>query len=220
MRNFIFLILTAVMLMCPAAAMASMQWGEGEEAGGGAASAGASASGGTSATAGAGDLSNVPAAISAFAPKYALRANVADLIQGATLGVEASVGFARHWSADADVRYNPYFDALRQRSFGFGARFWPWYVYSGLWLSGKARYQEYSASTDMTSEGDRYGGSLTAGYSRMLGRHLNLDVGFGLWGGYETYSVYECETCGRIRERGAKYFLLPDEVILALTLVF
>ena len=53
-----------------------------------------------------------------FAPKYALRANVAELVQGATLDFEASVGFSRHWSADADVRYNPYFDALRQRSAG------------------------------------------------------------------------------------------------------
>ena len=155
-----------------------------------------------------------------FETKYALRTNIAELAQGATLDMEASVGFSRHWSADADVRYNPYFDALRQRSFGVGARYWPWYVYSGVWLSGKARYQEYSMASSATEEGDRYGGSLTAGYSRMLGRHLNLDFGLGLWGGYETYSVYACETCGRIRERGAKYFLRPDQLILALTLVF
>lgn len=152
--------------------------------------------------------------------KYALRANVAELAQGGTLDFEASVGFSRHWSADADVRYNPYFDASRQRSFGVGARWWPWYVYSGLWLSGKARYQEYSMASAFTEEGDRYGGSLTAGYSRMLGKNLNLDFGLGFWGGYETYSVYACETCGRIRERGSKYFLRPDQLILALTLVF
>lgn len=155
-----------------------------------------------------------------FAPKYALRANVAELVKGATLDFEASVGFSRHWSADADVRYNPYFDTLRQRSFGLGAKWWPWYVYSGLWMSGKARYQEYSEQSAYTREGDRYGGGLTAGYSRMLGRHLNLDFGLGVWAGYETYSVYACQTCGRIQERGAKYFLRADQLILALTLVF
>ena len=155
-----------------------------------------------------------------FAPKYAVRANVVELLQGATLDVETSVGFSRHWSADADVRYNPYFNSLRQRSFGVGARYWPWYVSSGVWLSGKARYQEYSVLSSTSSEGDRVGGSLTAGYSRMLGRHLNLDFGLGFWGGYETYSVYACETCGRIRERGAKYFLRPDALVLALTFVF
>ena len=202
MKNFIFLILAAFLLICPAAPAPAMPWGEED----------------TSAPAD----NPAPAleTVAAFAPKFALRANVAELLQGATLGVEASMGFSRHWSADADVRYNPYFDALKQRSLGVGARFWPWYVYSGLWLSGKARYQEYSEKAAFTSEGDRYGGSFTAGYSRMLGRHLNLDLGFGLWGGYETYSVYECETCGRIRERGAKYFLMPDEFVLALTLVF
>ena len=157
---------------------------------------------------------------SAFDTKYALRANMAEFVQGATLNMEASVGFSRHWSADADVRYNPYDEVQRQRSFGLGARWWPWYVYSGVWLSGKARYQEFSVASDETAEGDRYGGSLTAGYSRMLGRHFNLDLGLGLWGGYETYSVYACETCGRIRERGAKYFLRPDELIVALTFVF
>ena len=56
--------------------------------------------------------------------------------------------------------------------------------------------------------------------SRMLGKNLNLDFGLGFWAGYETYSVYACETCGRIRERGSKYFLRPDQLILALTLVF
>ena len=155
-----------------------------------------------------------------FEPKFALRANVAELAQGGTIDVETSVGFSRHWSADADVRYNPYSEDSRQRSLGVGARWWPWYVYSGLWLSGKARYQEYSVLSSTSSEGDRVGGSLTAGYSRMLGRHLNLDFGLGLWGGYETYSVYACETCGRIRERGAKYFLRPDALVLALTFVF
>ena len=208
MRNFFFLILTALMLICSARADASAI---GEEL----PSEKVSTAGAPS-----GDAAEIATGVAAFAPKFAFRANVADLLNGATLGVEASVGFTRHWSADADVRYNPYFDALRKRSLGVGARFWPWYVYSGLWLSGKARYQEYSMSSHYTSEGDRYGASFAAGYSRMLGRHLNFDLGLGLWGGYETYSVYECETCGRIRERGAKYFLLPDSFILAFTLVF
>ena len=162
----------------------------------------------------------VSAGAQEFAPKFALRANMAELVQGGTIDVETSVGFSRHWSADADLRYNPYYDASKQRSLGVGARWWPWYVYSGLWFSGKARYQEYSMLAEYSEEGDRVGGSLTAGYSRMLGRHLNLDFGLGLWGGYETYSVYACETCGHLRERGARYFLRPDALVLALTFVF
>lgn len=155
-----------------------------------------------------------------FAPKFALGANLGGLLSGATVSVEASAGVSRHLSIDAVARYNPWFEASRQRSVAFGTRWWPWYVYSGWWVSGKARYQEFNTVEELSTEGDRYGGSLSVGYSRLLGKHFNLDVGFGMWGGYESYSVYECETCGSIREQGENYFLRADEFIIALTYIF
>lgn len=155
-----------------------------------------------------------------FAPKFALSTNFGGLLSGATVSVEASAGVSRHLSIDAAARYNPWFEASRQRSVALGTRWWPWYVYSGWWLSGKARYQEFNAVEEFSTEGDRYGGSLSVGYSRLLGKHFNLDVGFGMWGGYESYSVYECETCGTIREQGENYFLRADEFIIALTYIF
>lgn len=155
-----------------------------------------------------------------FAPKFALSTNFGGLLSGATVSVEASAGVSRHLSIDAAARYNPWFEASRQRSVALGTRWWPWYVYSGWWLSGKARYQEFNAVEEFSTEGDRYGGSLSVGYSRLLGKHFNLDVGFGMWGGYESYSVYECETCGAIREQGENYFLRADEFIIALTYIF
>ncbi len=170
----------------------------------------------------------------AFSPQFALSANLGTLLSGA-VSVEASAGFSRHWSVDASARYNPLIEDYLQRSFAIGGRFWPWYIYSGFWLSGKARYQEYreatgssslwnnpveSLSESLSGEGDRYGGSLSLGYSRMIGKHFNIDFGIGLWGGFETYAVYECGSCGRIKERGEKYFLRADEWVLALTYVF
>ncbi len=155
-----------------------------------------------------------------FAPKFAIGTNFGGLLSGATVSMEVSAGVSRHLSIDAAARYNPWFDASKQRSVALGTRWWPWYVYSGWWLSGKARYQEFNAVEEFSTEGDRYGGSLSVGYSRLLGKHFNLDVGFGMWGGYETYSVYECETCGTIREQGEKYFLRADELIIGLTYIF
>lgn len=157
----------------------------------------------------------------AFSPLFALSANLGSLASRA-VSIEASAGVSRHWSADASVRYNPFSEVPSQRSFALGGRYWPWYVYSGMWLSGKARYQEYRSaeSEDHSGEGDRYGGSFSLGYSRMLSRHLNLDFGLGVWGGYETYSVYDCGTCGSLREKGQKYFLRADELVLSLTYVF
>lgn len=155
-----------------------------------------------------------------FSPKFAIGANLGGLLSGATVSVEASAGVSRHFSIDAAARYNPWFEASRQRSVALGTRWWPWYVYSGWWFSGKARYQEFNAVEDLSTEGDRYGGSISVGYSRLLGKHFNLDIGFGMWGGYESYSVYECETCGAIREQGEKYFLRADEFIIALTYIF
>lgn len=164
--------------------------------------------------------SETAARLPSFSPKFAIGTNFGGLISGATVSLEASAGVSRHFSIDAAARYNPWFEASRQRSVAFGARWWPWYVYSGWWFSGKARYQEFNAVEDLSTEGDRYGGSVSVGYSRLLGRHFNFDIGFGMWGGYESYSVYECETCGTIREQGEKYFLRADEFIIALTYIF
>lgn len=155
-----------------------------------------------------------------FYPKFAIGTNLGGLISGATVSVEASAGVSRHLSIDAAARYNPWFEAYRQRSVALGPRWWPWYVYSGWWFSGKARYQEFNAVEELSTEGDRYGGSVSVGYSRLLGKHFNLDIGFGMWGGYEVYSVYECETCGTIREQGEKYFLRADEFVIAVTYIF
>lgn len=161
----------------------------------------------------------------------ALSTNVVPYAEGGTLNVEASVGVSRHWSVGADALYNPYSEQSRQRSFSVGARYWPWHIYSGWWLSGSARYQEFSRSRSedystagnpnlRTVEGDRFGSGIAGGYSRVLSKHLNVDVGFGLWAGYETYTAYECAKCGRYIDDGSRVFLLPDRLTLAITYVF
>lgn len=149
-----------------------------------------------------------------------LSTNLAEYVEGGTLNVEASMGFSRHWSVDAGVAYNPYYYNARQRSISIGGKFWPWHVYSGWWMSGKARWQEFNENRTLNNEGDRWGPSISGGYSRILGKHFNLDIGLGIWGGYEVYTTYACEKCGRFIDEGSRFFILPDDITIALTYIF
>ena len=167
------------------------------------------------------------------AQEMSLSTNVLGLANLGTMNVEASWGFSRHWSANVGVRYNPFTfpgregiaDTMqaRQRTVAVGGRFWPWHIHSGWWLAGKAQYQEYNMGGLLeaeTSEGDRIGGGLTGGYTYMLSPRFNLEIGAGVWAGYETFTTYACPECGRIVERGDRPFVLPNEILLGLVYVF
>jgi len=164
------------------------------------------------------------------AQNYSISTNVLDYVDFGTLNLEASCGIARRWSVSAGVKYNPFSwgegpseKMDRQRTVEAGARFWPWHIYSGWWLSGKLKYQEYNTGgivSPQASEGDRYGGSLSAGYSYMLNTHLNLDIGLGLWSGVDRFVVYECVRCGRSLGGGEKFFLLPNDILLTISYIF
>ena len=164
------------------------------------------------------------------AQEFSVATNVLDLANMGTLNVSAAYGFSRHWSVEVGIKYNPFTwgegDSTwqnRQRSLSAGARYWPWYVWSGWWLEGALRYKEYNVggfSDSATSEGDRLGPVLRLGYAHMLTRDLNLDIGAGVWGAWDRYVVYSCPTCGKILDQGQKVFLLPSDVMLSLTYIF
>lgn len=162
--------------------------------------------------------------------KLSVSTNLLDYANMGTVNAEASYGFSRHWSAVAGFRYNPftfgqkgYESENRQRCLAAGIRFWPWHIFSGWWLGGKMQYQEYNAGgirSMETTEGDRYGGGVSGGYSWMVGRHLNIDFGVGIWAGYDRFVVYECPRCGRISGGGARGFLRPNDMLLSVAYVF
>ena len=169
----------------------------------------------------------------ASAQEMSVSTNVLGYAELGTMSLETSWGFARHWTANAGLRYNPFTfpgregiaDSMqfRQRAAALGARYWPWHIYSGWWLAGKAQWQEYNRgglTEAVTYEGDRVGGGISGGYTYMLSPHFNFEVGAGLWAGYEFYTQYACPTCGRIVDSGEKAFVLPNEVILGLVYVF
>ncbi len=164
------------------------------------------------------------------AQNFSIATNVLDYVEFGTMNLEASCGIARRWTVSAGIKYNPFSwgegrneKTNRQRTLEAGARFWPWHIYSGWWMAGKLKYQEYNRGgifSPQAAEGDRYGGSLSAGYTYMLNSHLNLDIGLGLWSGVDKYVVYECVRCGRTIGGGEKIFVLPSDILLTLSYIF
>lgn len=166
------------------------------------------------------------------AQKFSLSVNMLECAALGTLNLDASYAVGRHWSLTAGVKYNPFTFhkgdpdkqfQMRQQSYSFGARLWPWHIMSGWWFSAKARWQEYNNGGILsreTKEGDRFGAGVYAGYAYMLTEHLNLEFGVGLWAGGDIYTVYSCPSCGLTLESGKKAFLLPDDIMLSLVYVF
>jgi len=170
--------------------------------------------------------------LSLRAQELSLSTNTVDYVNLGTMNVEASYALAQHWTMTAGVKYNPFTwkadnesGIMRNRQFvcASGIRYWPWHVYSGWWLSAKGQYQVYNIggiSAIETQEGNRYGGGLGAGYSYMIHRHLNLEMGVGAWAGLDRYILFSCPKCGRVVKQGDGFFFLLNDVLLSLSYVF
>ena len=187
-------------------------------------------------------------AFTAMAQRWAVAVNAADAIDLGTISVEGSAAVSQHWSLHAGAKVNPWtfnkhntWNGLfsepdpdqkqnRKQAYAVGARWWPWNVYSGWWVGGKAQYQEYNrgglrlpigvGNDGGAEEGDAFGAALSGGYSLMLKEHWNLDFGLGVWGGWTKYRKYEYPENGKLIEQGQKWFFLPNEVILSIVYVF
>jgi len=170
--------------------------------------------------------------LSAHAQQVSVGVNALDIANVGTLNAEAGISVSQHVFLSASARINPWTfyrgDALKQKqnrhqTYSVGMRWWPWHVYSGWWLASKAQFEEYNRGgfvSRETEEGNAYGMGLGFGYSIMLSDHINMDFGAGAWGGYKVYKVYRCPTCGKVKEEGDKWFLVPNEAILSLIYVF
>lgn len=166
------------------------------------------------------------------AQDWSVSTNLMDYACLGTINAEGSGAAGRHISINASARVNPWTyhkgDPAKQmqnrhQTYAAGIRYWPWHIYSGWWFSGMAQYQEYNHGgifSQKTEEGDAYGLSIGAGYSLMLHEHLNLDFGLSLWGGQKTYVTYACPSCGKITDKGAKWFFLPNDIKISIAYIF
>jgi hypothetical protein len=166
------------------------------------------------------------------AQDWSVSTNAMDYVSLGTLNAEVSMATGRHISINASARINPWTFHKgdpskqmqnRQQTYAVGVRYWPWHIYSGWWMSGMAQYQEYNRGgiiSATTEEGDAYGLSIGAGYSLMLHEHWNLDFGLSLWGGQKTFVTYACPSCGKITDKGAKWFFMPNDLRVSIAYIF
>jgi predicted RNA-binding Zn-ribbon protein involved in translation (DUF1610 family) len=148
--------------------------------------------------------------LSAKAQQWSVGTNAVDWLNFGTMNIEASVAVAQHISVNASARYNPWtFNAKdpatqlqnREQTYRAGIRYWPWHVYSGWWIGTSAQYQEYNRGGILsreTEEGDAFGLSVSAGYTLMIHKFVNLEFGAGIWSGQKAYTTFACPSCGRM----------------------
>ena len=165
--------------------------------------------------------------------RYSISTNLVGWGYLGTINAEAGIAVTQHWSLMAGYKYNPWTfkkgvpgeqHQSRQQTYNVGFRVWPWHVYSGWWVGAKAQYQEYNRggllNRQETEEGDAVGLGISAGYTLMIDKYLNLEFGLGGWGGHTWYTKYSCPNCGMLLESGNKWFLLPNDVLVTIMLVF
>ncbi|MBR5385170.1 MAG: DUF3575 domain-containing protein [Bacteroidales bacterium] len=164
--------------------------------------------------------------------RFALSTNIPDYAMLGTINVKGEMAFSRHWSVGTAARYNPWTwhggdmekqMQNRQITLSGSARYWNWNTYAGWWLEGGLQYQQYSrggvVSRD-TEEGDAIGARIGLGYTALLSRHWNLEMGAAGWLGRTAFTLYDCPMCGQTSDAGEKWFALPDELLLGLVYVF
>ena len=163
--------------------------------------------------------------------RFAVTQNLANYVFLGTVNAELQFSVHRNWTVGLGARYNNWtwrarqdnqFEQ-RQQTYYIGARWWPWYTYSGWWVGGRFQYQEYNRGgviRQETEEGDAVGLSIGAGYSVHVNRWLNIDFGLYGWGGATKYVTYACPYCGRKTGEGMKAFFLPDDMVVSLMFIF
>lgn len=169
--------------------------------------------------------------VDALAQRWSVGSNVVDWFNLGTLNVESSVALARHCSFNAGVRFNPWTfnhgDESRQfenrkRCCYAGVRYWPWHIYSGWWTALQLQYQEYNRAGIFNcrpEEGDAWGVALSAGYTLMVHKSVNIEFGVGAWTGSTTYTAYSCPYCGDVLEQGTRFFFWPNNLMVSLVYI-
>ena len=169
----------------------------------------------------------------AFAQKVSFSTNISAWAYLGTVNLEASLGVSQHFSISVGGKLNPWeFQDNRRdvavrdkrKTVNFGARYWPWYFYSGWCASLKGQYEIRQTNCvwrPALEESSAVGGVLSAGYAIMLGKHLDIDFGAGLFAGrYLDYTLYRCDDCAVIRQQGARNFLRLDDIMVSISVIF
>lgn len=169
---------------------------------------------------------------------FGVSTNLFDWADLGTVNIDLSKSVSRHVTLHLGGKFNawefendkgPVYLTKNNQTCGyFGMRLWPWYVYSGWWVGLKAQYVKYSECgvwRQALDEGTAVGGGLSFGYTMMIGKHFNIDLGAGGWGGrLLEQNVYhcpgDCYVLGRTSRSGPRNFLAINDITVALNWVF
>jgi len=164
------------------------------------------------------------------ARRWAISTNLLGYADLGTINIEAQYALNRHFSVDMQAKSNAWkFKAgdgfLEQKSVAnVGVKYWPWYVYSGLWFKGAVQAANYSYGgifKNRTPErGDSYGLVTAGGYSLIICPWMNIDFGLGIWGGYRDYRRYENVQMDSMKYHNGSAFLGLSEASVSLMFVF
>ena len=154
--------------------------------------------------------------------KFAISTNVIDYLDRGTINLGVSLALSRHVSGELQYRNNPFRHGsgndviLNQKTvYAIGARYWPWICFSGWWIKGGIQAENYIRQNyipviygEALKKGTGFGASIGGGYSLMLSKNFNIDLGADIWGGLDTTS------------EGNKAFILPNNLYLCIAYVF
>ena len=168
----------------------------------------------------------------AHAQRVSVSTNALSWANLGTINLEGSVSVSKHFTVLAGAKYNPWklrtksqYVLINQQATGYvGAKYWPWHVYSGWWIGAKAQFQNFTEAglfSENMVKGNALGAGISAGYSIMIGSHVNIDFGIGGWGGRVLkYTAYKDLGGLEVGSTGAKNFLFLDNVIVAIAYIF
>lgn len=168
---------------------------------------------------------------SAKAQKFSVGTNLVEWATYGTANLDFGFSIARHFSVALGGCINPWdfskgddFAYCKDKTAYAGIRYWPWYVFSGLWIQAKGQYKNFSNTglwRPALDEGTGVGAGLALGYTLMIHEKFNIEFGAGGWGGKLTdHTLYCCPKDMEIRETGPKWFADLDEVSVALMFIF
>ena len=161
---------------------------------------------------------------------YSVWVNAAQMLELGTFNIGAGYPVARHFSANAAAAFNPFTYGsgsnrkyFRRMEVFAGARYWPWFVNSGWFVSGYADWAKYSYGgifTKKAYEGYAYGVKLGGGYALMVQKGFNLEFGLGAFLGALRQTEYSCTKCGTTLGKKEKFAVRPSDLLLGVTIVF
>lgn len=167
---------------------------------------------------------------------FDISTNLFDWADLGTVNLDFGYAFARHFSAQVGVKFNPWSFKTQgpitlvqnqQKSASLGVRYWPWYVFSGWWVCAKAQYCDYAETGIWRPEydsGKAVGGGLSAGYTLLISKNFNIEFGAGFWGGkLLEHTLANCpdpDCMDNPRESGPKNFIALNDLNISLHWVF